>query len=86
MATSATNMDVEVCDVDSRGRFTLPKRFRDALGLDDSQKVVVFRNKETGSVTLETLDRDPAEILAEHALKEEKDGDTRTIYNPDDDV
>lgn len=64
--------------VDEKGRVTLPKNIREALGLEAGDTLFVKYDPESKQVRL-ALALNPFDVLAEHAINEHRDGRTRTI-------
>lgn len=64
--------------VDDKGRVTLPKNIREALGLETGDTVFLKYEPEDKQVRLARA-LSPFDVLAEHAIKEYQEGHTRTI-------
>lgn len=57
---SSNNSESEIVAVTKHGQATIPKRFRDKLGIDAPGKVV-FRETQTGTIVVEPV-RSPREM------------------------
>jgi len=57
---SSDNSETEIVAVTKHGQATIPKRFRDRLGIDAPAKVL-FREQEDGTITVERV-RSPSEM------------------------
>ena len=64
--------------VDNKGRVTLPKKMREALGLKVGDTVFLKCEAENNQLLLAPA-VSPFDILAGHAIKEYKEGSTVTI-------
>lgn len=73
-----TEVNQAVVKIDNKGRVTLPKHMREALGLETGD--AVFLKYEPGKKQLRLAPAvSPFDVLAEHAVKEYQKGRTRTI-------
>ena len=57
---SSDDSETEIVAVTKHGQATIPKRFRDRLGIDAPGKVL-FREQEDGTITVERV-RSPSEM------------------------
>ncbi|HBT46988.1 MAG TPA: AbrB family transcriptional regulator [Peptococcaceae bacterium] len=64
--------------IDNKGRVTLPKRIREALGVESGDIVFLKYDPENRQVRLARA-LNPFDVLAEQAIKEYQEGRTRTI-------
>jgi len=64
--------------IDNKGRVTLPKNIREALGLETGDTVFLKYEPEKKQVRLARA-LSPFDVLAEHAIKEHREGRTRRI-------
>jgi AbrB family looped-hinge helix DNA binding protein len=64
--------------VDEKGRVTLPKKIRAALGVEYGDAISLKLEPESHFVRLART-QNPFDALAQHAIKEFKEGRTRTI-------
>ena len=64
--------------IDNKGRVTLPKNIRAALGVDSGDIVFLKYEPKDNQVHLAPA-VSPFDILAEHAVKEYQGGRTRTV-------
>lgn len=64
--------------IDNKGRVTLPKSMREALGLKIGDTVFLKCEPEDKQVRLAPA-VSPFDILAEHAVREYKEGRTKTV-------
>lgn len=64
--------------IDNKGRVTLPKSMRRTLGVDIGDIVFLKYDPRNNQVRLAPA-VSPFDILAEHAIREHKDGRTKTV-------
>lgn len=64
--------------VDDKGRVTLPRRIREALGVEPGDTVFLKYEPENGQVRLAPA-VSPFDVLAEHAIREYREGRTKTL-------
>lgn len=64
--------------LDDKGRVTLPKYIRTALGVESGDTVLLFYEPKTNFLRLARV-QDPFDGLAEHAIDEYKEGRTRSL-------
>ncbi|MBC7341911.1 MAG: AbrB/MazE/SpoVT family DNA-binding domain-containing protein [Clostridia bacterium] len=64
--------------IDNKGRVTLPKSIRQALGLKTGDTVFLKYEPKDNQVRLAPA-VSPFDILAEHAIREHKEGCTKTV-------
>lgn len=64
--------------IDSKGRVTLPKSMRQTLGVDIGDTVFLKYDPKDNQVRLAPA-VSPFDILAEHAVREYREGRTKTI-------
>lgn len=64
--------------IDNKGRVTLPKKIREALGVDSGDTVFLKYEPENRQVRLAPA-LNPFDVLAEHAIEEYRAGRTRTV-------
>jgi len=69
-------MEAIAVRVDTKGRLTLPKAVREAAGVKTGDTYYLHPE---GSVLHYSRAENPFDLLAEHALKEYREGKTRTI-------
>ena len=69
-------MEAIAVRADTRGRLTLPKAVREAAGVKPGDTYYLHPE---GSVLHYSRAENPFDLLAEHALKEYREGKTRTI-------
>jgi AbrB family looped-hinge helix DNA binding protein len=72
------NTNQVAAKIDNKGRVTLPKNIRVALGVEIGDTVFLKYEPEDKQVHLARA-ISPFDILAEHAVKEYLDGRTKTI-------
>lgn len=64
--------------IDNKGRVTLPKSMRRTLGVDIGDIVFLRYDPKSNQVRLAPA-VSPFDILAEHAMREHKEGRTKTV-------
>lgn len=64
--------------VDDKGRVTLPKKIREALGVEPGDTVFLKYEPKNGQVRLAPA-VNPFDVLAEHAAEEHREGRTKTL-------
>jgi AbrB family looped-hinge helix DNA binding protein len=72
------NTNQVAAKIDNKGRVTLPKNMREALGVEIGDTVFLKYEPEDKQVHLAPA-ISPFDILAEHAVKEYQEGRTKTI-------
>lgn len=65
--------------IDNKGRVTLPKNMREALGLETGDAVFLKKYEPEEKQVRLAPAVSPFDILAEHAIKEHQNGRARTI-------
>jgi AbrB family looped-hinge helix DNA binding protein len=73
-----TSTDQVAVRIDNKGRVTLPKNMRDALGVKIGETVFLKYDPEDKQVRLAPA-ISPFDVLAEHAVEEYHTGRTKTI-------
>ncbi len=73
-----SDVNQAVVKIDNKGRVTLPKNMREALGLETGDAVFLKYEPEVKQVRMAPA-VSPFDVLAEHAIKEHHKGRTRTI-------
>lgn len=68
----------EVARIDDKGRITLPKSIRKALGLKAGDALFFRYDPQNNQLRIAPA-VSPFDILAKHAVKEYKEGRTKTI-------
>lgn len=69
--------------IDNKGRVTLPKNLRKALGLETGDTVFLKYDPKNNQVLLAPA-VSPFDILVEHAIKEYREGRTKTVAKDED--
>jgi AbrB family looped-hinge helix DNA binding protein len=64
--------------VDDKGRVTLPKDMREALGVGAGDTVFFRYDPQNNQLRIAPA-KSPFDVLAEHALREHEEGRTKTI-------
>ena len=64
--------------VDPKGRLTIPRQIREALGIEPGDTLFVESDQENG-VLRYAKPENPFDILAEHAISEYRAGRTRNL-------
>ncbi|MGD0621070.1 MAG: AbrB/MazE/SpoVT family DNA-binding domain-containing protein [Thermacetogeniaceae bacterium] len=72
------NTDQVAAKIDNKGRVTLPKHMREALGIEIGDTVFLKYEPKDKQVRLAPA-ISPFDILAEHAIEEYRAGSTRPI-------
>jgi AbrB family looped-hinge helix DNA binding protein len=75
MMTERTQVAVRI---DKKGRLTLPKNIREALGVETGATLFLKYEPESKQVRLAPA-LSPFDVLAEQAINEHQEGHTRTI-------